>query len=519
MKKLLAAAVLFSSLSQAWALTISVYHTSDVHGWYSSRPAKWNKETPDRLIGGFPALSALVKKEKNPWLLLDSGDMFQGTPEGNFTKGMATVALMNELGYSAAVVGNHDYDYGEESLKAMVSSASFAMLGANVYTKEDGKPVSYLRPYTIVERAGKKIAVLGLAGRHTATSTLPANVKHLYFLDEEAEAAKWTAEIKTKKPDAMIILAHIGIGGDTAGRITDVSTWTFTAQEASHGTIGVARAAGGAQAVFGGHNHAGLAKGWYDKESSTLVLESFTGLTDVTRLDLQFDDATGAFTGATAEMVPLWIDKTGEDEEVKTLISGFTKEVDKEMGIVIGESAFDLLKSTTGLDSDIGNWFTDAMRRQSGADVAFQNTPGIRAELRKGPVRIRDVYQVMPFENTLVKLTMTGGQIKKLLADNLSGGFCKLQLSGIKVSFRSPARAEGNIVLEKDGKPVNDEDKLTVATNNYLTTGGTGGKVFSEAEKSEDTMQPVRDLLLKDIKANPVKSLPERGRLVRLVQE
>ncbi len=516
MKKLLAAAILFSCLSPAWTLTISVYHTSDVHGWYSARPAKWDKENPTRLIGGFPALYALVKKEKNPYILLDSGDMFQGTPEGNFTKGMATVALMNRLGYSAALVGNHDYDYGEESLKAMISSASFVMLGANVYRKDDGQRVSYLKPYTIIEKAGKKIAVLGLAGKHTATSTLPANVKHLVFADEETEAAKWTAEIKAQKPDAIIIMAHIGIGGDTSGRITDISTWTFTAQEAAHGTIGVARAAGGAQAVFGGHNHAGLAKGWYDKESSTLVLESFWGLTDVTKLDLQFDDATGAFAGAKAEMIPLWTDKTGEDEETKVLISGFTKDVDKEMGIVIGESAFDLEKSTDGLDSAIGNWFTDAMRRQSGADVAFQNTAGIRAELKKGPVMIRDVYQVMPFENTLVKLTMTGEQLKRLLADNLSGGFSKLQVSGLKVRFRSPAKTQGNVEIEKDGKPVGDGDKLTVATNNYLTTGGTGGKVFGEAEKSEDTMQPIRDLLLKDLKANPVKSAPERGRIVRL---
>lgn len=516
MKKLLAAALLFSGLSQAWALTLTVYHTSDVHGWYSARPAKWNKENPARAIGGFPALSALVKKEKNPYILLDSGDMFQGTPEGNFTRGMATVALMNKLGYSAALVGNHDFDYGEESLKAMVSSASFSMLGANIYRKEDGQRVSYLKPYVIIEKAGKRIAVLGLAGRHTATSTLPSNVKHLQFRDEEAEAAKWTAEMKREKPDAIIIMAHVGIGGDTAGRTTDISTWTFTSQEASQGTIGIARAAAGAQVVFGGHNHAGLDGGWYDKESSTLILESFWSLTDVTKLDLEFDDATGAFTGAKSRMIPLWVDKTGEDAEVKDLISGFTREVDKEMNIVISESAFDLEKSSAGLDSDIGNWFTDAMRRQAGTDAAFQNTAGIRAELRKGPVTIRDVYQVMPFENTLVKLTMTGEQLRRLLADNLSGGFPKLQVSGLRISFKSPARNPANISIEKDGKPVKDDDKLTVATNNYLTTGGTGGKVFNEAEKSEDTMQPIRDLLLNDIKANPVRSLPKRGRMNRL---
>ncbi|MBI4351719.1 MAG: bifunctional metallophosphatase/5'-nucleotidase [Elusimicrobia bacterium] len=515
MRKLLTAALLFACLSPAWTLTISVYHTSDVHGWYSSRPAKWSKEDPNRLIGGFPALAALVKKEKNPWLLLDSGDMFQGTPEGNFTRGMATIALMNKLGYSAAVVGNHDYDYGEESLKAMISSAAFPVLGANVYLKESAQPAAYLKPYVILEKAGKKIAVLGLAGKHTATSTLPANVKHLTFRDESNEAAKWTAELKRQKPDAIIILTHLGIGGDTAGRITDISTWTFTAGEAARGTIGIARAANGAQAVFGGHNHAGLSGGWYDKESSTLILESFWSLTDVTKTDLEFDDAGGAFTGAKSELVPLWVDRTGEDQEVRDLIGGFTKEVDREMGVVVGESAFDLLK-TPGLESDIGNWFTDAMRRQAGTDAAFQNSPGIRSDLRKGPVRVRDIYQVMPFENTLVKLTMTGGQLKRLLADNLSEGSSKLQVSGLRIGFRTPVKAPGNIVLEKDGKPVNDGDKLTVATNNYLTTGGTGGKVFGEAERSEDTLQTIRDLLLKDIKAHPVKTLPERGRIVLL---
>jgi 2',3'-cyclic-nucleotide 2'-phosphodiesterase (5'-nucleotidase family) len=513
MKTILSALLVLACLSPAWSLTISVYHTSDVHGWYSPRPAKWDKENSTRPIGGFPALSSLVKKEKNPYILLDSGDMYQGTPEGNFTKGMATIALMNKLGYSAALVGNHDYDYGEANLKTLISSAAFPMLGANIYKKEDAQAVSYLKPYIIIEKAGKKIAVLGLAGKHTVTSTLPANVKHLEFRDEENEAAKWTAEIKKQKPDVIIILAHVGIGGDTAGRITDISTWTFSAQDAAHGTIGIARAANGAQVVIGGHNHSGLQGGWYDKESSTLILESFWALTDVTKLDLQFDDATGAYTGAKAGMLPLWTDVTGEDEEAKTIIKGFTEEVDKEMGQVISESAVDLLKSTTEPDSDIGNWFTDAMRRQSGTDVAFQNTAGIRSEIRKGPVKIRDVYQVMPFENTLVKLTMTGEQLKRLIADNLSGSFSKLQVSGLKVSFKTPAKTPGNVVIEKDGKLVNDADKLTVATNNYLTTGGTGGKVFNEAERSEDTMMPIRDLLLKDIKANPVKSAPERGRI------
>ena len=515
MKKILAAILILSPLSTAWPLTIDVFHTSDVHGWYTARPAKWDKENSTRTIGGFPALAALVQADKNPSILLDSGDTFQGTPEGSLTKGMATVKLMNQLGYSAVEVGNHDFDYAEPNLRNLVAASSFTWLGANVYVKKTGARADYLKPYTIIERAGKRIAVIGIAGRHTSTSTFPAYVKHLDFRDEAAEAARWTEEVKKLKPDAIIILAHVGFGGDFGGTV-DISTWTFTAAQTAYGTLPIARAAKGANVVIGGHNHVGLTRGYFDKESSTLIAESFFGLTEVSKISLEFDDATGKFKGATDEIVPLWTDKTGEDPAVAATIKGFTAEVDKEMGQVIGESAVDLGFSEKGLDSDIGNWFTDAMRRQAGTDAAFQNTAGIRADLKKGPVRLRDIFQVMPFDNTLVKLTMTGEQLIKLMTDNLRGGRSKLQVSGLKITFHNSPQGTAEVTLFRNGRQVLPGDKLTVATNNYLTTGGTGGKAFSEAGKSEDTMLPIRDLLTKDIKENPVKAAPEGGRLTLL---
>ncbi|MCM2267671.1 MAG: bifunctional metallophosphatase/5'-nucleotidase [Elusimicrobiales bacterium] len=513
MKHLIAAILVFFPAA-AWSLSIPVYHTSDVHGWYYSRPAKWDKENSTRSIGGFAAFSSLVKADKDR-ILLDSGDTFQGTPEGTLTKGMATAALMNQLGYAAATVGNHDYDYTEANLKVVISSSSFPWLGANVYIKDTGAQTGYLKPYVIVERAGKRIAVVGIAGRHTATSTLPANVKHLEFRDEAAEAARWTREAReVGRADAVIILAHLGLGGDVYGK-TDVSTRTFTPEQASYGTLALARASK-AEVVFGGHVHTGLEKGYHDPESGSLLAESYFGLTSVTRVLLEFDDVTGKFTGATAQLLPLWTDTTGEDPAVTETLKTYSALVDREMGKVISASEVDLGTSPTGLDSGIGNWFTDAMRRQARTDAAFQNTAGIRADIKKGELRIRDVFQVMPFENTLVKLTLTGDQIKRLIADNLRGGFSKLQLSGLKVRFRNTPEGPRDIVVERSGAELKPGDKLTVATNNYLTTGGTGGKVFDEAEKSEDTLLPIRDLLLKDLKENPLKAAPEGGRITRL---
>lgn len=514
MKKIMFA-VLLSLPVSAWSLTVSVYHTSDVHGWYFSRPAKWDKENSTRVIGGFAALSSLVRADKNPRILLDSGDTFQGTPEGTLTKGLATVTMMNLLGYSAATVGNHDYDYTEASLRDMVKASKFPWLGANIYLKETGKPADYLKPYAIVERAGKRIAIVGIAGEHTVTSTLPSNVKHLEFRNEAGEAARWTKELREKeKADAVIILAHNGIGGNLMGK-SDLTYWVPSAAQASSGTLAIARASG-ADVVIGGHIHAGLQEGYRDPVSGALLAESYFGLTHVSKIDLEFDDKTSKLKATSARLVPLWVDQTGEDQAVIKELKVFSERVEKEMGSPVGRSAFDLGKSGSGLDSPIGNWFADAMRRQSGADVAFQNTAGIRAELKAGTVTVRDIFQVMPFENTLVKLTLTGEQLRRLLADNLPGGSSKLQLSGLKVSIKKPYNDPANITLERNGKPVADGEKLTVATNNYLTTGGTGGAVFAEDAASEDTMRPIRDILMKDIADNPVDTLPEGGRIVRL---
>ncbi|MHB0995775.1 MAG: bifunctional metallophosphatase/5'-nucleotidase, partial [Elusimicrobiales bacterium] len=313
--KTLIAALLFSLPACAWSLTVSVYHTSDVHGWYFSRPAKWDKDNSTRTIGGFAALSSLVKTEKNPYMLLDSGDTFQGTPEGTLTKGMATAELMTQLGYSASAVGNHDYDYSEANLRKVISASAFPWLGAIVYVRETGASADYLKPYTVVEKGGKRIAVIGIAGRHTATSTLPSHVNHLDFRDEAAEAARWTEEVrKTEKPDAVVMLVHAGFGGDLYGQV-EISTWTFPDDRLAYGTLPIARAAK-PEVLLGGHNHVGMKKGYFDRQSGTLLSESYFGLTSVTKVDLNFDDKTGRFTGASAELIPLWTDVTGEDPAV-----------------------------------------------------------------------------------------------------------------------------------------------------------------------------------------------------------
>ena len=497
----------------AAAASVAVYHTSDAHGWYSARPALWDKENSTRTIGGFAALAALLEKDTTPYLLLDAGDMWQGTPEGILTKGQASVTLMNQLGYAAAVPGNHDYDSGEPVLRAMISSAAFTMLGANVYYK-DGRQADYLKPYKIFERNGRRIAVLGLAGAHTANNTLPAHVNHLDFRPEAATAAALLPEIKQQAPDAVIALAHLGLDENLSLKRLDISTWTFTAPPP--GSLNIARAAAGIDLLLGGHNHTGLLKGWRDPVSGTWFGESNYGLSYVTRALLTFNDATGELENVEVRLVPLWIDVTGEAPAVLKPVAGFSADVEREMGQTVGEAATDLEFSAEGLDSGLGNLFCDLTVQAAGTDLAFHNTKALRAQLKKGPVRLRDLYQVMPFDNTIITMRLTGAQVRRLLMDNLRNSGSAIQVAGVEVAYRpGPGDRPAYLSVKRNGREIKDKDVFTVATNSYLAGGGNNGEAFDAGLDRADTMLPARELFIKAFGAGPVCA-PATGRIKRL---
>ena len=498
--------------------TIDIYHTSDVHGMYSSREAKWDKTNPTRKIGGYAALFSLVKKDTNPYILLDSGDLFQGTPEGNITKGEASIKFMNMLGYSGVVVGNHDYDFGEDNLKKLVSLSrlNFYFLGANVYYEKDSKPVQYLIPWFIKKIAGKRIAILGLAGVHTKTSTLPLNVKHLKFEDEATEAEKYVKKIQgTTKTDAIIILAHIGIDGDLSQKIVDISTYTYK-NPSKHSTISVARTAKNATVVLGGHNHTGLSNGWIDPKTNTLICESYWGLTHVSKITLEFDDKTGKIKNKSCKLIPLWVDETGEDSDVLKLTEEISSETAKKMDIVIGTATDNLNFESNSFDNAIGNFVTDVTMWKANADMAFQNAGGIRNVINQGDIKLRDVYEVMPFENTIVKLKMKKDQIYELIKDNLRPDRTSMYISGIKVKYKVVDNKISDIIIEKDGKELDNEKEYIVATNNYLVSGGSGGRAFTKVnpQNTDDTMILVRDAIIDYIREKKEIKAPDTQRFI-----
>jgi 5'-nucleotidase/UDP-sugar diphosphatase len=226
------------------------------------------------------------------------------------------------------------------------------------------------------------------------------------------------------------------------------------------------------------------------------------------RIELEIDLLTRRVKSAKGSLVPVLAEKT--DEATKAILDKYAPEIEKQMGVTVGEALADLGRTSNRCSSTLGNFLTDAMLRVSGADLALQNQPGIRADIPKGPITRRSLYNVSPFGNTIVTLEITGRQLRELMEDRLGRDFGFLEMAGMtcRCDSRKPI---GSRVLEitVGGKPLDPERIYKIATNNYLAEGGDDITIFKSATNKtylqimlrQATERTVREL--KTIKPDP----------------
>lgn len=494
-----------------------IYHTSDVHGGIEARPAKWYATNPARMIGGQGALGGLIAKETEPKLLLDSGDIFQGTPIGNLTRGEAVVAGMNALGYTAMAIGNHEYDYGEPTVTQLHQLANFPLLAANIRQRSDGERPAYAQPSLLVDVGGVKVGIVGLATRHTSTSTLPANVAHLLFEDEVATGDRVARLLREQGAEVVIALTHCGLAPTQARKRIEASALTLTPQdEAWGGDLRIARETS-VDLVLGGHLHTGLSGTWTDPVSGKVIVQSYEGLEAVSRVSVTVDDAG---VHATSELVDLWVDQTGQDARVEGVVAAYAERVGPALDRPVATLEEDLRRSPpapgeqySSLDCPLGNFFADAMwRAVPNADGAIQNSHGIRADLYAGSVAVRDIYRVMPFDNTLTVVTISGEVLLGWLRDSLSAGQTKLQVSNIAVTVTFDDKgAVATLRAAVGGEAIDPARSYRIVTNSYLSSGATPRLAGVPVEDTGRSLRDVLERALED--ASPVKA-PKTGRIL-----
>lgn len=478
-----------------------VLHTNDTHG----HPVKFYYY-PAKDAGGLPARATLIKRiraENKNILVLDAGDLNTGRPESNLFKAKPDIEGYNLIGYDAMVLGNHEFDNPLSVLGEQMRLARFPFLSANIRTKEG----EYLaRPYIIKDFNGLKAAIIGLTTKSTAYGANPAVIRDLLFEDEVEAAGKWVPELK-KEADLVIALVHMGLY-DSDNR----------------GSKRLAREVKGIDLIVDGHTHTRLeAPVWIRSRSGRRVpiVQAWQWGLVLGRVDLKIRNKE--VISLDFQAIPINLQETvkrpdgrnayryvekeiAEDAALLELMKPYVARTDELLSEVIGvgEKTF----SREGLretETALGNMVADAMLWETErlkVDFAIQNGGGIRADLPKGTITKALIHEILPFENTVMVLTLKGSDIKDLFdfigtIKSGSGAFPQVSRGCRFKINRATGQCED---VRINGLPVDPGRIYRVATNSYMAMGGDGYRVFLRALDRYDTSRFQRDVLISYIK-------------------
>ncbi len=481
---------------------IRILYINDFHGF--AEPYK--PLGSEQMLGGIYYLSEKAKRfrSEKPSLLLSAGDMIQGSNWANLSEGESVIEIMNAMGFDAMVVGNHEFDFGKDILKKRISEAKFPVLGANV------EGLDILKPYVIKQISGIKIAIIGIVTEDTPVSTHPRNGIGLTFLSPENTVKKYTEELKDKV-EIIIVLSHIGHYAD---RI-------------------LAEKVKGIDIIVGGHSHTKVERPVLI--GNTIIVQAWEHGKALGVLDLTVKDRKIAhFEGYLEEINP---EGGKEDKSVKAIIDKYNSRVNAVLDEKIGYAELDLDgENVRKKETNLGNLIADIIRKTTGADVTIINGGGIRTGIKKGEIKVKDVYSVLPFDNYIVAIKLSGKQIKETLEYGVSaleeGAGRFPQVSGLKFTYNPFAKPGFRIKEVFIGeKPLELDKEYIVATNDFLAAGGDGYRAFGEAVRSSkdfsiiggvmkgerliysDSSRYLRDVVIDYIKKERTMAPKEEGRI------
>ena len=528
---------------------VVIVGTTDVHGWFAG-----HVETPPEggqgvLWGGLPAFASYVKvlRAQHPGrvVLVDGGDMWQGTLESNMFEGEAVVRGYNEIRYNAVAVGNHEFDFGPAgpltiaraagddelgAIKRNAAIATFPFLTANMIDKPSGTTPDWVRRYTIVRAGDARIAIIGLSTPDTPNVTMAANVVDLEFTDPVPATIEAAREARARGADAVIVVAHMG---GRCSKIDDPHDTSSCVAENEAPALLQKLPKGTIDAYFAGHTHSqmrhyvngvpALQSGPYSREFSTLDLWIDPVSKRVTKSEMrphtmictfvyegteQCDPKTAP---AGARLVPRVFHGTqiAADVEVGRAIDPYLRRVaekrDEKVGIT---TTLPLSRSNYG-ESALGNLIADALREYADADFGFMNSGGIRADLpKKDPLTYADIFAVSPFDNYPAVVTMTGAEVIEALRLISRGKHGAMQVSGLRYTIDAKKDEEKDLELRNrivsvtlaDGTTLDPEKLYTVAMPDFIAAGGDSvGDVMAKIPRERIRIsyaRPIRDVLV-----------------------
>ena len=469
------------------ATRLRIIATNDFHGALEPRP-----DASGKLRGGAAYLATAIRNARAGCappacesIQLDAGDEFQGTPASNLAFGRPVVALFNDLGLAAGALGNHEFDWGQDTLRARMRDARYGIFGANV-RYADGRDVPWIRDDTLIVRGALKIGVIGLATVSTPTTTRAANVADLRFLEPAPIVDSLARALRARGADYVIVIGHIGAYCDRDGA-TNCKGEVVDLAMALHEPI---------DAIVSGHTHSLIDA---TINGIPIVQERVSG-TAYGTIDL-------GPQGAAHHVSDVLPDSLTADPATAALVSAAVSSVSSFVDRPVATIAGDLTR--TGNQYALGNLIADAMRVVGKGDVGVMNNGGIRANMRAGQATYGSLFEIEPFGNILYRVTVTGKPLRGYLAA-LVNRTPNVHVSGVIITYDSTKAGAARFIgaTLADGRQIRDDAQYAIILNDFLATGGDGLGVTTAAIRTD--ILPITDL---DALVEYLKSLPQPVRV------
>jgi len=459
---------------------IDIFYTNDLHG----------------RIDVLPKIAYYIKKTKTKnYIVLDSGDFIQGTPESNFFKGQSMVDVMNNVGYTAVCLGNHEFDFSEQNIYELKKQAKFDFLGSNIYSHY-GTVKPYITNYLVKEFDGIKLGIFGILTTQTKYIVIPQNLKDVEILDELLITQKVVNQLVYNNVDIIICVSHIGVSENKENFVDD----KILAEKIQKINF-----------IIGGHTH----KKYMIKIGKTLLVQTGANGKELGHLKLFFFKPYKKIFFYKNKFIV--INSLKDDKNVKSISERYLKKINKIFDEEIGELKFDL-PHYRDKESPLGDLVCDIMNRIAKCDFAVTNSGGLRKSLTKGIIKYRDIYTLCPFDNTIVKINLLGREIKDVFEHSFSGNYGILQVSKevkIECDLNSPVGSRvKNIQI--NNKSLLPDKTYSVATNSFLASGGEGYFWFTK-HNIVDTKILLREAIVNYIKENKKISLPLGNQEQRII--
>ncbi len=445
---LLSACSVFNSVQET--RTVTLIHWNDFHSAnlpYLIKPVPGDTSSWYSVSGyaNFKSwLDSLRQSGTNP-VVVFAGDEFQGSPVCAVTRGRSQAELIRHLAPEVMIPGNHEFDYGDSLFFAIADSAHLPLICANMINKKTGS--LFFPDYTWVERGGVKLAMIGLMMDDLDRYTMPARISQIRIENRET-ALKRTMETVRQEcgnPDLWVVVSHAGLEPDRE----------------------LARAVPEIDVILAAHDHEITPEPV--RIGKTLIAEAGYRGRYLGELKLQ---KSGGALDSLKWAFKLHETRTGKlkpDSSVNRIVLNYEELLGAELDQVVGELTVSW-PLPDAEENGAANFIADGLREETGADIGVVNAGGIRKPMPPGPVKVRDCWELQPFSNSVVLMSLSGAELLNALEFSFRNAETPLHFSGLNLVMKKNASGKFDLLsVSILGKPVDPAKLYSIATNNYLS--------------------------------------------------